>query len=65
MAEQRTCRPRRHRQTLRTRKGPRRQGTTLCAWETIKDKDLRDRIGNAVSFSRPLRAMNKVFSPAR
>ncbi|MDB0540769.1 hypothetical protein LBW62_05825 [Ralstonia solanacearum] len=46
-------------------KVPVAKGLALCAWETIKDKELRDRIGNAVSFNRPLRATNKVFSSAR
>lgn len=46
-------------------KVPVTKGLALCAWETITDKELRDRLEQAVSFKKPLRALSKVFSPAR
>lgn len=40
-------------------KVPVAKGLALCAMETIKDKQLRERIERAVSFRTPLNAMKR------
>lgn len=43
-------------------KVPVAKGLALCAWETVKDPELRAKVENAVSFSKARRAVKMRFA---